>query len=224
MKGNILNYDIQSSEGIISAEDGNRYTFTNSEWKDDKSPNSNQTVDFEVDDKKAKDIYVIASDKVSINTDEIKEKFDDFKNSDNVQNAQAKVQTILNNGVQNKFGFIVSIVMAFTLFLPVIVIPFLGNICLLDGGWGKVTFLGLIVIAMLFYAGMKKQFVEIAIGIVSFLLLIQFYNLISSLVQGSNINLLKLLRIGTYVLVPMTFVLLFAGFKSKYVEKENKSV
>lgn len=44
MKGKVLNYNIQDSKGIISADDGKRYNFTNSEWKGEQSPAANQTV------------------------------------------------------------------------------------------------------------------------------------------------------------------------------------
>jgi len=46
MTGKILDYSIADSKGIISAEDGNRYEFINSEWKSDKAPQVNQVVDF----------------------------------------------------------------------------------------------------------------------------------------------------------------------------------
>lgn len=38
MKGKILDYNIQESTGIISGDDGQRYSFSNSEWKSSESP------------------------------------------------------------------------------------------------------------------------------------------------------------------------------------------
>ena len=58
MKGKILDYNIQTSSGIISGEDGKRYTFNNEEWKSNKSPAVNQIVDFAIDGDKAVAVYL----------------------------------------------------------------------------------------------------------------------------------------------------------------------
>ncbi len=58
MKGKILDFSIQSGKGTISADDENRYNFSVEEWRSDKSPEVNQIVDFEIDGKQAKGIYV----------------------------------------------------------------------------------------------------------------------------------------------------------------------
>jgi len=58
MKGKILDFSVQNSGGIISGDDGKRYTFSNSEWKSDKSPNVNQIVDFNIDGENAVGIYL----------------------------------------------------------------------------------------------------------------------------------------------------------------------
>jgi TM2 domain-containing membrane protein YozV len=61
MKGKILDYSIQNGSGIISANDGNRYNFSNSEWKSDKSPSVNQIVDFSIDGENAIGVYLEAN-------------------------------------------------------------------------------------------------------------------------------------------------------------------
>ncbi len=61
MKGKILDYNIQDSSGVISGEDGKRYAFSNSEWKNNVAPKSNQSVDFEVEGDTAKSIYLVSS-------------------------------------------------------------------------------------------------------------------------------------------------------------------
>lgn len=58
MKGKILDYSIQNSSGIISGEDGKRYNFKGSEWKNEKSPTANQTVDFDIVEDDAIAIYL----------------------------------------------------------------------------------------------------------------------------------------------------------------------
>jgi len=58
MKGQILDFDFQKGEGTIAGEDGNRYTFSNADWKEkDTQPKKGLKVDFEVEDNKAKNIY-----------------------------------------------------------------------------------------------------------------------------------------------------------------------
>ena len=61
MKGKILDYNIQESKGIISGDDGQRYSFESSEWKNNISPKVNQFVDFEIDGKNAKGVYIQSS-------------------------------------------------------------------------------------------------------------------------------------------------------------------
>ena len=56
MKGKVLDYNIQESKGIISGDDGQRYSFESSEWKNNISPKVNQFVDFEIDGKNAKGV------------------------------------------------------------------------------------------------------------------------------------------------------------------------
>ena len=61
MKGKILDYTVQTSEGIISGDDNKRYRFSNSEWKSTALPKIGALVDFEANDQEAQSIYVIAS-------------------------------------------------------------------------------------------------------------------------------------------------------------------
>ena len=58
MKGKILDFNIQSSSGVISADDGQRYNFSSAEWKSEKSPAANQNVDFSIDGENATGIYL----------------------------------------------------------------------------------------------------------------------------------------------------------------------
>ena len=61
MKGKILDYMINTSSGVISGDDGNRYRFNASEWmQNDSFPQQGASVDFVVDGENATKIYVIA--------------------------------------------------------------------------------------------------------------------------------------------------------------------
>lgn len=59
MKGYILNFDAHSKMGTISGIDGIRYSFEESQWKDNISPVKDQEVDFIALENNATEIYVI---------------------------------------------------------------------------------------------------------------------------------------------------------------------
>ncbi len=46
MKGTVLDFSIQTNSGLISGEDGQRYTFIGSEWKEQNAPLRGDKVDF----------------------------------------------------------------------------------------------------------------------------------------------------------------------------------
>lgn len=67
MQGKILEYDIQKSTGLISANDGKRYSFNNIEWKSEKIyPAPGVTVDFAIDGENATQIYATKNAQQSI--------------------------------------------------------------------------------------------------------------------------------------------------------------
>ena len=68
MKGKILDYNIQESKGIISGDDGQRYSFVNKDWKASELPKVNQIVDFEVQGNQAKSVYAIKMQEKNSNT------------------------------------------------------------------------------------------------------------------------------------------------------------
>jgi len=49
MKGQILDYSIQTNSGIISGDDQNRYNFTGAEWRGQRPPTRGDRVDFDID-------------------------------------------------------------------------------------------------------------------------------------------------------------------------------
>lgn len=49
MKGQILDYSIQTNSGIISGDDQNRYNFTGVEWRGQRPPTRGDRVDFDID-------------------------------------------------------------------------------------------------------------------------------------------------------------------------------
>ncbi|WP_180081757.1 MULTISPECIES: DUF805 domain-containing protein [unclassified Acinetobacter] len=49
MKGQILDFSIQTNTGIISGDDQNRYNFTGAEWRGQRPPTRGDRVDFDID-------------------------------------------------------------------------------------------------------------------------------------------------------------------------------
>ena len=58
MKGQILDYSVQSNTGTVSGGDGNRYQFSGAEWKGTNVPSRGMSVDFEADGNQAKSVYL----------------------------------------------------------------------------------------------------------------------------------------------------------------------
>ena len=61
MTGQILEYSIQTNSGIISGDDGQRYSFTGAEWRDASNPVKGMRVDFEPQENNATAIYRVLS-------------------------------------------------------------------------------------------------------------------------------------------------------------------
>ena len=57
MQGQILDYSVQSNAGVIAGDDGNRYTFAGSDWKESAVPARGMRVDFEVHGAMAASVY-----------------------------------------------------------------------------------------------------------------------------------------------------------------------
>ena len=58
MKGRLLDFSIQNNLGIISGNDGKRYSFVGSEWRALSTPSAGMIVDFEVRGSDAANVYV----------------------------------------------------------------------------------------------------------------------------------------------------------------------
>ncbi len=62
MRGRILHVDYTTGEGVISGEDGKRYSFKNTEWKGQSAPSNGQSVDFQEQGDSALAIYKVGGD------------------------------------------------------------------------------------------------------------------------------------------------------------------
>lgn len=61
MRGRVLGWDNTVSQGQISGEDGQRYTFARPDWRESYWPARGQVVDFEAVTDRAGNIYVLHS-------------------------------------------------------------------------------------------------------------------------------------------------------------------
>jgi hypothetical protein len=66
MKGTILDFSIQTGEGIISGDDNNRYKFAGSEWKTSDAPACGKRVDFDINEGRGTCIYLELSNPKSV--------------------------------------------------------------------------------------------------------------------------------------------------------------
>ena len=66
MKGQILSFTIQDGQGLISGDDGVRYTFAGSEWRESGMPLQGESVDFEAKGTQALAVYRIAHSKTFV--------------------------------------------------------------------------------------------------------------------------------------------------------------
>ena len=62
MRGRLLNFDENSGKGVISTEDGGRYTFSAEDWKQaGEAPRAGMEADFVAEGTLAKEIYRVHS-------------------------------------------------------------------------------------------------------------------------------------------------------------------
>ena len=229
MKGKILDYNFQESRGIISADDGNRYSFENSQWKGTQSPKVNQIVDFEIDGQNAKDIYL---DKSTMNFDGVKDKLVEINAQEKVNEVKYKLNVMKNNGIQNKFGFIISITLAICLFISVASLSIgfgsFVEFSVIDSDLGFIALIGTIISAFLFYSGGKQIFTKISIIVVSVVILLflkDIYIAVSDMVSlfgGRNKTIIdgfaEMLHLSIILLITTTVLYIISGFKRGYKE------
>lgn len=69
MKGQVLDYSVQSNEGIITSNEGQRYKFNGAEWKETSIPQRGVNVDFDISEEgKATEIYLALASKNTNNS------------------------------------------------------------------------------------------------------------------------------------------------------------
>ena len=222
MEGTVLHFDESTKKGVVRSENGDRYDFTDGDWKSSGTPRAGAKVDFVAKDNFASEIYVISSTSIS-------GKLSEFQASE----LWLKISALLGNGMHNKFGIIAAVAVLVSLFFPVIEIPFLGKGSLINGGTGKMLFILLIVLTTFFYGGATRLYTRILGGVILGILFIQYYDLFTGLNQANDIfgslggrsrnapNFFNLVRWGAFVNIAACVPLFFATFINRYTNNEK---
>ena len=66
MQGNILSFTVQDGQGLISGDDGIRYTFTGAEWRENAAPYLGERVDFQPEGTQALAVYRVMGSRVGV--------------------------------------------------------------------------------------------------------------------------------------------------------------
>lgn len=226
MEGTVLNYDESTNKGVLRNESGDRFEFTNTDWKSNGSPRTGAKVDFVAQDNIATEIYAVSSPSISGG---VADKLSEFQGSGLGQ----KISALFGNGMHNKLGLLAALAVLVSLFLPVIEIPFLGKGSLINDGTGKLLFVLLLVLAVFFYGGATKIYTRILGGVVLGILFFQYYDLFSGLNQANDVfgsfggrsrnspNFFNLVQWGAFVNIATCMVLFFATFIKGYTNNEK---
>lgn len=219
MQGSLLFFDQEKNKGILSGEDGSRYEFEMVEWKSSNKPKAGISVDFIVNDNLATEIFVINNSAYSMEFSGV---------IATLQNAEitSQLKSLFSSGIQNKFGFFVSLFMLTTLFFPVIKVATMFNrsgsfVGLIDHGMGILTFILLSILMLFFYSGVPKTYVRNLALLVTAAVIWQYYSLYSDI--SNSVFVASKMYGANFIAVLVTLIaltaVLIATFKKDY--KQN---
>lgn len=75
MKGKVLGYNKENQTGVITSEEGKRYTFSRADWESPNEPVPNASVDFETEDNRAVGIYRVGGALSNVANDGLSKKW-----------------------------------------------------------------------------------------------------------------------------------------------------
>jgi hypothetical protein len=232
MEGKVLHFDEVGRKGIISDSSGNRYNFEAMDWQSEIKPVQGTVVDFVAEDREAKQIFAI---KPANAANDIMQKMAGFQSSSLGQ----QISALFSNGLHNQFGFITSIVMILSLFLPFLKISLLGEYHLINGGSGQFLLVLSAILAIFFYGGATRLYTKILAGVVLGILLTQYYDLFSVLIQANNltqgvfgslgvqsssVNFFQLVGWGALVNAGACAALFFAAFMTPAYARNDRAL
>lgn len=138
MEGTVLHFNEMDKKGILRTSSGERYEFTADNWKSETKPRPGLSVDFMEQDNIAVQIYVLKRAGASGALDGMATDFG------------STLRALFLNGIYNKFGVIAT----FAVLVSGIFIE----------EHSKFLIVFLIILAIFFYAGVKKLYVKILSG------------------------------------------------------------
>lgn len=228
MEGLILHFDENSRQGIVRNHNGERFSFTISDWRGSTIPRTGQKVDFLTSGNVATDIYNVKSaDLANIAAEKIVMLRD--------SGYTRKVSALFTGGIHNIFGVVATIAVMASLFFPLINIPILGSVSMINDSDGKLLFIMLSVLAVFFYGGATRLYTQILSAAALGFLFIQYYGLYSDLNDVNNFfsafnrkgqtppNMFKLIQWGTFVNITAALILGLANVVGGY-KKNDKAI
>lgn len=226
MEGSVLYYNKEDDKGVIRDSSGTRYNFSSDEWKADVLPKLGMSVDFINDGGKATQIFALVPSKSTNNFDEKLAEIKKF-------GLTSKISALFSNGMHNKFGMAASAALLISLFLPIIKIPFIGTVSMVESGVGKFLVFLLAILIAFFYGGATRLYTQIVTGIALVIVCFLYYDLISGLSYLNNMfggigeqrlnspHVLEMLEWGLAVNAVACVTLFSAAYKKEYnINKE----
>ena len=170
MQGVVLYYSHKFQIGLIKNENGERFGFTFDDWRITAAIEKGIPVIFDANGRKAKDIVLDEARPQIAASSEIETVADSAKMGE-------KLKALFLYGQHNKFGFIASLVLLTSIFLPAFKIPILGTSSLVSLDMGNTLFALITIIAFLFYGGATRLYAKIITFCIFGILLLQYFNL-----------------------------------------------
>jgi len=230
MKGIVLDFSLQQSSGVISGSDGKRYKFASANWKQDRHPFQGMKVDFDINEEgEAVEIYPDLEGRGSFSgasanfSNDVVQKITEFSQSSLGQ----RLSALLTHGLHNRFGLIVSIMTLLSLFFPIIETALSGEYRIIDSGSGKLLFVLLILLAILFYGGSTRLYVKILTGVILGIIFVDHYDSLSKLNSinrtfgFSHRNSPSSFSWGLWINIVACITLLFASFIGGYTSNKD---
>lgn len=231
MEGSVLYYNKEDGKGVVRDSSGTRYNFSSDEWKADTLPKLGMPVDFINEDGRATQIFTLVSLKSTTlkSTNSSEEKFAKMQNSD----FASKVSALFSRGIHNKFGMAAAAALLISLFLPIIRIPFIGTVSMVESGVGKFLVVLLAILIAFFYGGATRLYTQIVTGMALVIMCFLYYDLFSGLSYLNNMfggigqqslnspHVLEMLEWGLAVNAVACVALFLAAYKKEYnINKE----
>jgi hypothetical protein len=214
MEGKILDYNLDTEEGLIRGIDEKRYEFSGKDIASQLSPKPGMEADFEINkDGRAVSIYITGGSRLGKSMPDL------GSASGGAQKAGAYLVESLEDGVKNKLALGLCLIALISLFLPAVGFGPIG-FSIMKHNLGPILLLLLLASAGILFTGASHKAIRITVGLYTAIWAYNLYALlkeveyfISSFAvtsdgQGPGIaELMKLLDYGFYIWFLSSFLL-----------------